>query len=144
MTVRWATLLLVLAACSDVRDFRGTWTGPRVGDSPVLRAGVAPGAHATLAIDRIDTHGLAARLTIDGLVSDGACVSIEGAEADVLSGMSFDGSPLRVYLAFVAIADGNGEALVVVALYDPHRVEVRVLRGGAAPIYAIFSLAEAP
>ena len=36
--------------------------------------------------------------------------------------------------------DGGGDALAVIALYDG-RVELRLLRGGAKPIYAIFSLA---
>jgi hypothetical protein len=62
----------------------------------------------------------------------------------VLAGMSFSGSPLRVYLAFFAIPDGGGEALAVIALYDDQRVEVRLLRGGTTPLYAIFALTEAP
>ena len=60
----------------------------------------------------------------------------------MLSGITFDGSPSRVYLAFVAIPDGGGEALAVIALYDDKRVEVRVLRGGTQPLYAIFALTQ--
>ena len=60
----------------------------------------------------------------------------------MLAGVTFSGGPLRVYLAFAPVADAAGEALVVVALYDDHRVEVRVLRGGAAPLYGIFALKE--
>jgi hypothetical protein len=60
----------------------------------------------------------------------------------VLSGISFGGAPLRVYLAFVPIPDGGGEALAVIALYDERRIEVRVLRGGSQPLYGIFALAE--
>jgi hypothetical protein len=141
--VRWATLLLLmLVACSDLRDFRATWSGPRVGDATPLRVGVQDG-NATLAIDRIDAHGLAARLTVDGLVADAAIESLPGAEADVLAGITFSGAPLRVYLAFAPLADGRGDALVVVALYDDRRVEVRLLRGGAAPVYGIYALSEA-
>jgi hypothetical protein len=31
---------------------------------------------------------------------------------------------------------------VIVALYDDRRVEVRILRGGSAPLYGIFALTE--
>jgi hypothetical protein len=140
--VRWATLvLLVLVACSDLRDFHGQWKGPRVGDARPLDLNV-PDGNATLSIDRIDSHGLAARLTVDGLLPETVLTSIPGAEADVLSGITFSGAPLRVYLAFVPVPDGGGDALAIVALYDDRRVEVRLLRGGSAPLYGIFTLTE--
>lgn len=129
-------------ACNDVRAFEGTWTGPRVGDAPPLHVGVAMTATATLAIDTIDTHGMHGKLSIAGLVTDADVASVEGAEADVLSGISWNGAPVRVYLAFVAIPDGGGEALAAIALYDARRIEVRVLRGGSQPLYGIFALAE--
>ena len=140
--VRWATpVLLVLVACSDLRDFHGQWAGPRVGDAQPLHVNV-PVGKATLWIDQIDSHGLAARLAVDGLLPETALTSIPGAEADVLSGITFSGAPLRVYLAFVPVPDGGGDALAIVALYDDHRVEVRLLRGGSTPLYGIFTLAE--
>lgn len=142
--MRWATIVtvvLVLAGCTDVRDFRGRWDGPRVGDAGVLRVG--PGDAATLAIDAIDAHGLTAHLAIANLMPETAIASMPGAEADVLANLTFAGNPLRVFLAFAPLADGAGDALVVIALYDDHRIEVRVLRGGASPVYAIFALAEA-
>jgi hypothetical protein len=140
--VRLVTLWLVaLAACNDLRDFEGEWSGPRVGDSPVLRVGVAGSAEATLAIDGIDKHGLRGRLTIDGLATDAPFSSLEGAEADALATMSFTGTPMRVYLAFVPAS--GGDALAMIALYDSRRIEVRVLRGEPAPVYAIFALSEA-
>jgi hypothetical protein len=133
-------------ACNDLRAFQGDWRGPRVGDAPALRFGLtadalAP-ATARLAIDQIDGHGLAARLAIDGALPETPLASLPGAEADVLAGMTFSGGPLRVYLAFVAMPDGGGEALVVIALYDDRRIEVRLLRGGTSPLYAIFALTE--
>jgi hypothetical protein len=138
--VRWATpVLLVLVACSDLRDFQGPWVGPRVGDVQPLHVNV-PAGSAILTIDRIDSHGLAARLMVDGLLPETALTSIPGAEADVLSGMTFSGAPLRVYLAFVPVPDGGGDALAIVALYDDHRVELRLLRGGSTPLYGIFTL----
>jgi len=136
-----ALLLVVAAACNDVRGFEGTWNGPRVGDAAPLHVGVATNSTATLAIDAIDLHGLRGRLSIDGLVVDSALTSLDGAEADVLSGITFDGSPSRVYLAFAAMPDGGGDAFAVIALFDDKRVEVRVMRGGSVPLYAIYSLA---
>lgn len=141
--MRWATLVLLtlsmLLGCSDLREFRGDWRGPRVGDAAVLHVGVGDGS-AALAIDRIDGHGLAARLAVDGLLPETPITSLPGAEADALAGITFGGAPLRVYLAFVAMPDAGGEALVVVALYDDRRIEVRLLRGGTAPLYGIFAL----
>jgi hypothetical protein len=147
--VRWATLvLLTLVACNDLRDFRGDWHGPRVpvahpadplDAAKVLNVGA--GDEALLVIDTVDGHELKARLTVNGLLPETEITSLAGAEADVLSGITFGGNPLRVYLAFVAIPDGGGEALVVVALYDDRRVEVRLLRG-ANPLYAIFAMTE--
>jgi hypothetical protein len=143
--VRWATLTVIavaLSGCNDLRDFRGTWSGARVGEAAVVRVGVDPGAVATLTIDDLDTHGLHGTLTITGLVEDAAVESVPGAEADALSGMTFTGAPLRVYLSFVAIPDGKGEALALIALFDDHRIEARILRGGGVPLYAIFALSE--
>ena len=145
--MRLATLVLVvLAACNDVRDFAGHWRGARVGASPVLKVGVADGAIAELTIDDIDTRGLRGRLTVDSgpdyLVLDAPITSLEGAEADALATVTFTGSPLRVYLAFVPVADGQGDALAVIALYDSDRIDLRLLRGAPAPIYAIFALSE--
>lgn len=142
--VRWATLVpLLLVACSDLREFQGTWHGSRVGDATPIRLNVADG-DATLTIDRIGAHELAARLAIDGLVPETAIASLPGAEADVLAGITFSGAPLRVYLAFVAVPDGHGDALVVVALYDDKRVEIRLVRGGGSEtgLYGIYALSE--
>jgi len=132
--------LVGIAACEDVRDYAGTWQGTRVGDSEPLRVGVASDATATLSIESIDKHGLRGRLSVTGVADDVAIASVEGAEADVLAGVTFAGSPLRVYLAFAATADAGGDALAVIALYDDDRIEVRLLRGGATPLYAIFAL----
>lgn len=143
--VRWATLvLLTLLACNDLRDFRGEWSGARVGDAAVLAQGFAGKPVAHLAIDALGVHGLQGRLAIDGVLPEAAITSVDGAEADALAGLTFTGGPLRAYLAFATLPDGGGDALVVVALYDDRRVEVRVLRGGPRPLYGIFALTEAP
>jgi hypothetical protein len=141
--VRWATLaLFALVACNDVRAFEGRWQGKRVGDAAALRVG--PGDAATLEIDGIDTHGIRARIIVDGLVEETRITSLPGAEADALANMTFAGSPLRVFLSFASVRDGNGDAFVMIALYDDERVEVRVLRGGPSPVYAIFGLERSP
>jgi len=131
-------LVVTLVACNDLRDFRGTWQGARVGDAPVLVVG--PGDAATLEIDALDGHGLHATLAVDNLLPATELVSLPGAEADALSDLTFAGSPLRVFLAFVAVPDGGGDAMAIVALYDDHRVELRILRGGTKPLYAIYQL----
>jgi len=113
-----------------------------VGEAPVVRVGAPTSNQATLTIDELDANGFAGTLSIASLVADAQLVSLPGAEADALAGMTFAGSPLRVYLAFASMPDGGGEALVLVALFDDQRIEVRVLRGGSAPLYAIFAMTE--
>jgi hypothetical protein len=144
------TLLLslasVLVGCNDLRDFRGTWEGRRVGDDPALlvgTVGTAPGSPtmeppAVVTIASLDRHGLHGHLSIEGAI-DAELDSLPGAEADVLAGMTFDGAPLRVYLAFVALAEG-GDATAILSLHEDDRVDLRLLRGGSSPLYAIYSL----
>ena len=138
--MRWATLVIVtwLAGCNDLRDFRGSWQGERVGDAPVLHVG--GGERASLTIDDLDAHRIAGRLAIDGLMPEQSFESLAGAEADAVASLTFAGDPLRVYLAFVPVPDGGGDALALIALYDDRRIEVRVLRGGGSPLYAIYAL----
>jgi hypothetical protein len=138
--VRSLLVLLALAACNDLRDFQGEWTGSRIGDAPALRVGVDEAAQCALTIEAVDKHGFRGRLTVDSLVTDVPIVSAEGAEADAISSMTFAGSPMRVYIAF---ADAPGGSLtVLVSLYKNRRIEVRVMRGGQAPVYGIFALEE--
>ncbi len=136
-------LAVVLSACTDLRDYRGSWSGARVGTNPVLRVGAPAATAATLEISELDKAGLQGTIEIADLVDQASFSSIAGAEADALGGMTFTGSPLRVYLAFVAMPDGAGDALAVIALYDDHRAELRMLRGGTTPLYAIYALTEA-
>ena len=136
--MRSLLVLLALAACNDLRDFQGEWNGSRIGDNPVVRVGIPETAQCSLTIDSVDKHGLRGHLTVDSLVTDAEIVSAEGAEADALASMTFAGSPMRVYVAFADAPDGP--LTVLVALFQNDRIEVRVLRGGAAPVYGIFAL----
>ena len=138
--VRWASLvLLLLLGCTDLREFRGTWAGPRIGNAAALHTGVL-GTTAQLIIDHIDGHSFAARLGVDGLFPPTPISSIPGVEADALSDLTFTGDPLKVYLSFVTVPDNHGDGLLVIALFDDHRIEVRLIRGGGFPLYGIWSM----
>jgi hypothetical protein len=143
--VRWATLVLLsLVGCSDLREFRGTWSGKLNDNAPVVAGipdtlAVSP---ARLTIEVATNHELRARLTVPGILPETAIATLPQVEADVLSDITFTGAPLKVYLAFAPTTDGGGDALVVIALYDDRRVEVRLLRGGTVPLYGIFALSE--
>ena len=139
-TIACACMLALAGGCLDVRELEGAWTGPRVGDSPVLQLGIASDASARLVIENADLQSLAARLSVSGLFDNAEVSPLPGAEADVLASMSFDSAPSRVYLAFVSTTDENGDALVIVSLHESDRVEVRILRGGATPLYGVFVL----
>ena len=115
-----------------------------MGDSPVLRVGVTATARASLTVEDVDTHVLRAQLAIDGLLAPTEITSLPGAEADALADLSFAGSPLKVYLAFVPLTDGGGDAMVVVGMFDDHRIDLRIMRQGTSPIYAIFAFSSAP
>jgi hypothetical protein len=134
--------LCVVVGCNDIRDFSGRWQGGRIGDAPALRVGA--GDAVTLDIDAIDNHGIRARIAVDGLFAETSVTSLPGAEADALASMTFPGNPFRVYLAFTDVGDGMGDAFVFIALFDDERVDVRVLRAGPAPVYAIFALQRSP
>jgi hypothetical protein len=138
-------VLSLLSACTDVRDYEGSWDGARVGDAQPLRVGLGDQVQAELVIEQASLSDFRARLsTDDGLFADALVQPIPGAEADVLAHATFDGAPARVFMAFAATTDDNGDALAIIALYDDPRVEVRVLRGGTSPLYGIFLLRRSP
>ncbi|MBP9085564.1 MAG: hypothetical protein KBG15_05565 [Kofleriaceae bacterium] len=129
-----------LASCNDLRDFRGTWQGGLTSVDPILRDGMADGTIATLDIVALDRHGLRGRLTMPGITL-GEIVSVPGAEADALATMTFDNAPLRVYLCFAQMAQGES-ALVLISLFDDRHIDLRIIRGGSpgSSIYALFGL----
>lgn len=140
--VATTTLLVLASGCLDLRDFQGRWSGPRVGEDPLLRQGFEDGASAALEVEEVTLDRLRARLSTSGGELEGAVIEpLAAAEADVLGDISFAGAPARVFLAFAETTDGGGDALVITALYPDPRVEVRVLRGAPMPLYGVFQLA---
>jgi hypothetical protein len=138
-----AALAWLGAGCLDLRDFRGQWTGPRIGDDPALAVGLGEGVEARLDVEEASLRTLRARLSLsDGTVQETAIEPLAGAEADALAELSFAGSPARVYLAFAATTDGAGDALVIAALFNDPRIELRLLRGAPVPLYGIFALSQ--
>ncbi len=139
---RAALPLLVSAAfaCVDAGDYEGVWVGEAAGEGET-REGFERGDALEVEIMEADLGDLRAEISSsDGLFEDEPIEPIPGAEQDALADITFPGSPLRVFLAFADTTDGEGPALVVLALYGDPSVEVRILRGGAAPLYGIFSL----
>jgi len=132
--------LVSLVACNDVRDFDGRWAGARVGDTAPVRIGLANDASATLTVTALDRLVFRGTLDVEGLCTGAQLSTIPGATADRLGSLSFDGAPLRVYLSFVATTDGGGDAMAFIALFDDDRIELRLVRGGPSPVYAIFAL----
>jgi hypothetical protein len=137
------TLGLIVIGCTDVRDFEGTWTGPRVGDDPVLRAGFDESSTATLAIDDVDLNRFRATLTTSGDEFTGAPIQeLPAIEADSLAELTFEtGQPARIYVTLVSAGDDQGDATAFISLHREDRVELRLVRGGAVPLYGIFFLA---
>ena len=138
---RFAVLCAIaVGACTNVSDFRGPWNGPRVGTAAVLHVGVPATTAAALTINSIDTYGLSGQLSIAGVITDATMTSVPGAEADALADLSMPDHSLRVYIAFVEVDDALGDATVILSFYEGNRAELRVMRGGSAPIYAVFTL----
>lgn len=109
-----------------------------------MRVGVTDTATARLEIENLETRGMSGTLEVDKLVAPGTpFASLDGAEADKLAAISIDGA-IRVYLGFVPIVDGAGDAFAFVGLYDDRRVDLRLMRSGPTPLYGIFELSEAP
>jgi hypothetical protein len=93
-------------------------------------------------VDQVNLETIRAFLTTTGGEFQTALIEpLPAAEADVLGGMTFTGSPARVFLSIVPLSAGGGDdAVVITALYTEPRIQVRVLRGGPAPLYGVFDL----
>ena len=50
----------------------------------------------------------------------------------------------RAWVQMLQWPGQNHALLAFVSLFDDHRIEVRVLRGGPAPLYAIFTMSQEP
>jgi hypothetical protein len=137
-----AAVAFAVIGCTDIRDFEGRWSGPRVGDDPVLRAGFGETASATLDIAEVDLNRFRATLTTSGDEFSAASIQeLPAIEADSLAELTFEtGQPARIYVTLVAAGDGVGDATAFISLHREDRVELRLVRGGASPLYGIFFL----
>lgn len=137
-----AAVALTVIGCTDIRDFEGSWSGPRVGDAPVLRAGFAESATATLEIAEVDLNRLRGALTTSGDEFAAAMIQeLPAAEADSLADLTFgSGQPARIYVTLVAASDGGGDATAFISLHREDRIELRLVRGGPSPLYGVFFL----
>lgn len=63
----------------------------------------------------------------------GEIVSVPGAEADALATMTFDNAPLRVYLCFAQMAQGES-ALVLISLFDDRHIDLRSFGAAARAV----------
>ena len=143
--LRHAGALVLLSAvigCTDIRDFEGSWSGPRVGDAPVLRTGFAESTSATLVIDEVDLNRLRGTLTTSGdEIAAAPIQELPSAEADALADLTYEsGQPARIYVTLVSASDGGGDATAFISLHREDRVELRLLRGGQQPLYGVFFL----
>jgi len=133
-------LLLTPAACVQLEDYTGTWSGSVLADDAV-RAGFAPETTATLELDVRGRSDASGTLTTEG-TGIGRFVSAElvpwpELSADALSTLVFDGADFVNYL-FFARPEGGDPALVVVSLDPEERVALRVLRG--EDLFGVFPL----
>ncbi|MCC6748988.1 MAG: hypothetical protein IT371_15115 [Deltaproteobacteria bacterium] len=136
-----AVVLGSLSGCTDLRAFEGEWRGAVVAEEAV-RQGFAQGTTvAPLALSSVDLHALSATLTTsDGKFHDTRLARVTKAASDVLATLSFDGQPIRSYLAFAPLAnDPTGPwTLALISLFADERVELRLIRGN--DLFGVFRL----
>jgi len=77
----------------------------------------------------------------DPLIAEALLADLAAEKPDLVA---VSGDPLKVYLSFVPIPDTHGDALLVIALFDDRRIEVRMLRGGTNPLYGIWAMTPQP
>ncbi len=142
--LRLVVLLSLATGCQDVRDFEGQWIGgPATFEEPLL-TGFTPDDFATLFLQEVEVDEIRGGLsTSAGTFQSAAIEPLAAAQADVLSDISFAGSPLKVFVSFATPTDGAGDALIFTAIYPEERIELRVLRGRPIPLYGIFDLRRA-
>lgn len=135
--------LLILAGCTDIRDYEGTWTGSIV-TNPHQRKGFEAHTVITLEVDKIDRSRLVGRLTVapsqsatEGFTA-APLVVVDRADNDALGDMSFDGDPLATYLFWLTPDDPLEEhALAIVSVHPKRHIQVRILRHD---LYGVFRL----
>ena len=151
---RTAGFLIVLVsfagACTNLKDFKGEWTGSISEDSSV-RQGLPENTQMTLNIQYANSRKLEATLSTCTQDASGTCTPtdfqdtplepLEKAQNDTLNSLTFAGEPYAVYMMTVKPVDPDAaRMLVFVSLHGKDRVEVRLLRG--QEIYGVFRLSQ--
>jgi len=133
---------LLLAGCTDLRDYTGVWRGNIV-RSEYLRQGFDSDTNAVLTVVSIDRSTLTGHLQLtpnqDATSGfDATLIPVVEAENDALGDMDFDGDPLSTYIFFVPAVDTNeASALVILSAHSGDRMEMRILRHD---LYGVFRL----
>jgi hypothetical protein len=134
-------LLLAPSACVDVRSFAGSWSGPIVPDDTVRQGFNSDARVDELLLGEVDLRGLTASLSSsDGRFHQTVLTPVSKVANDPLASLTFDGSPLRTYLLFGALASEPQAppAWTLVSLFSDDHVELRVIRGN--DLFAVFQL----
>lgn len=144
-------LALSLAACTNLKDFQGAWTGSISKDSSV-RQGLSENTQMTLNIQYANSRKLEATLsTCTQDPTDGTCTPtdfqdtplepLKKVQNDTLNSLTFGGEPYAVYMMTAQPVDPDtARMLVFVSLHGKDRVEIRLLRG--QEVYGVFRLTQ--
>jgi hypothetical protein len=134
-------VLLLLAACEDVRRFEGTWAGPISAD-PAYQQGFGASAILRLQVASVSRRAIAMNVDLPERGGSLPFEPIRGASQDALGDLRLDGEPLRTFLGYVrppATEPFREPFLTVVSLFPEDRIEARIIRG-PEEIYGVFSL----
>lgn len=133
---------LLVAGCTDLRDYTGTWRGNIV-RSEYLRHGFDSDTSVVLTVESIDRSTMTGHLRLTPSQDstsgfDATLIPVVEAENDALGDMDFDGDPLSTYIFFVPAADtSEASALVILSAHSGDRMEMRILRHD---LYGVFKL----
>jgi hypothetical protein len=132
---------LTLAACEDLREYAGPWTG-EISADPHLAHGFVAGTTISAEVTAVNRDNVALTLTLQPGGQALPFIPIRRASGDVLADVQLPGEPLRTFFGFVQ-PPGESPLLTVVSLFPENRLEVRLIRG-ADDAYGVFSLRRAP
>lgn len=143
--VRWLPLLLLLAACDDLKDFRGGYSGQIIGGE-FVRSCFGSATELTLRFDpnlAVVRENVSSPLpntitTNDGAFTDTVLEPLQNLVQDPLGELDFPGPQrLRNYMLLARPQTGplaGRDAVVVVSLLASESVEVRIIARTADPL----------